>query len=492
MRTRPDEHGDATGEQRRERWGWVLVLLLTAVLGASWLPLSAPFGNDHDGRNLVLNAMQVEQVRERGLVATDFGSSLAPYVERETYAHHPPAMKLLYLPASFLPMALETSTRLVSYATGLLVVPGLALLLRRLRVGWAGVLVALAALSAVPLWWAYGRLHGPLGLTVVLAAVVADLRERDEPSGWHLAGAGALAAFVVASNWFGLAAAALLGLWLLAGRRRVDRTVLVLGACMAVSAVLTLLWVVGLSGPDDIGTSIGTRATDTGIAAGAWAQRMVRWFDELVPLWFRLLAALSLVGGLVRPRLRAPYVAGWLLAVGWVAGLPGGSYVHDYWILPVVLPVAIGLAGTVDLVLARTDLRLRVGVAALATAVGCAGVVALDRGQFGEEYERAPRDMALAAAQVEPPPGQDNGWHVRIPGLVTVAWAWGIPAEPLDAATLAATGPDAPGDDELVVVRLDRPPFFLPDDAALAGRLAARAGDYGVVTVGALRELAAQ
>lgn len=469
---------------RTERVGWLLVLVLTVAVGVTWLPLSAPFGNDHDGRTLVLNAIQVEQVRERGLLATDLGSSLAPYVESTSYAHHPPAMKLAYLGASVLPVSLETSTRLVSYSLGLLTLPALALLLRRLRVPWGAVLPALAVVAAVPLFWAYGRIHGPLGATVLLAAVVADLRTRDEVPTRRLVGSCLLAAFVVAANWFGMAVAALLGLWLLAGRRRLDRVVVALGATMAVAAVVTLAWVVGLSGTQDVAASIGERATAVEFTRAQWGERMVRWVDELVPAWWQLVALLSLTGAVAVRRVRVVALASLVLAVGWIAGLPGGSFVHDYWILPVVLPVALGVAGLLAVPLAGAGRRLDLGVAGVATVLGVLAVVGLDAGAVGEEYEDDPRDMPVAAAAAVPPASQELAWHApQIPGRLTVAWAWDRPA-----AALADPAEVAP--DTLVMVRLDRPPRYARDVAAVRAAAVAVEGDYAVVRAGDLAALA--
>lgn len=474
------------GERSSARLGWAVVALLTATLLVTWLPLSAPFGDDHDGRTLVLNAIQVEQVQRRGLVATDLGSSLAPYVEARTYAHHPPSMKLAYLAAGRLPVSLATSTRLVSYALGALTLPALALLLRRLSVPWGGAVVAVAAMAAVPMFWAYGRIHGPLGASVLLAAVVADLRRREQVGTVRLAASAALAAFVAASNWLSLATAALLGLWLLAGRRRIDRVVVVVGAAMAVAAAATLVWVVALSGTQELAGSMGERATATGLTVEAWLGRMGRWADDLLPGWWRLLAILAVVGAAVERRVRRVAVAAGVLAIGWVVALPGGSFVHDYWLLPLVLPVALGAGGLVARLLAERSARLDRGVVLAAGAAGVVGVLVLSSGTFGAEYETAPRDMPVAAAEAPPPAGQEVAWHARnIPGRLTVAWAWGMPARPLGRQELAAAAPS-----DHVVVRLDRVPGITDDADALAAAALATEGDYGVVTVATLRELA--
>ncbi len=234
---------------RSATWGRVAVGVITLVVAVTWLPsLFAPLGDNHEGRIYGLVSLQVSNLWDLGWSASSWGTSMAPF--GTAYSHHPPAFSLWYVPAWRLPGDSTVWIRVVPYLLGLSFLPASAAVLARRGLRWGSAAVAVGLVAATPLYWVYGRIWPALGLVALLTWVVADLRERDHVSGARLAGVCALAAFTIAANWFSLAAAALLGLWLLAGRG-LDRVTVVVGTTMAVAAAATFAWVV--AAPDAVG-----------------------------------------------------------------------------------------------------------------------------------------------------------------------------------------------------------------------------------------------
>ncbi len=109
-------------------------------------------------------------------------------------------------------------------------------------------------------------------------------------------------------------------------------------------------------------------------------------------------------------------------------------------------------------------------------------LVALAPGVNHDRYFAAPAEAGRLVEAVGPAAGQDTAWHTpQVPWPTWVSRAWGLApgavASPEDVATV--------GDDDRVVVRLDRLPAFVGRsvaDEALAVR-----GTYAVVTGAALR-----
>ena len=111
-----------------------------------------------------------------------------------------------------------------------------------------------------------------------------------------------------------------------------------------------------------------------------------------------------------------------------------------------------------------------------------AALVSLAPGVNHDRYFAAPAEAGHLVEAVGPVAGQDTAWHTpQVPWPTWVSRAWGLApgavASPEDVATV--------GDDDRVVVRLDRLPAFVGRsvaDEALAVR-----GTYAVVTGAALR-----
>jgi len=158
------------------------------------------------------------------------------------------------------------------------------------------------------------------------------------------------------------------------------------------------------------------------------------------------------------------------------------AWVHDYWNFPVLTALFPGFVALADRVV-RALPRLRRGVAEGVVAVlVVAALVALAPGANHEKYFAAPAEAGRLVEAVGPAAGQDTAWHTpQVPWPTWVSRAWGLEpsavASPEDVATV--------GDDDRVVVRLDRLPAFV--DRSVADEVLAVRGTYAVVTGAALR-----
>jgi hypothetical protein len=181
-----------------------------------------------------------------------------------------------------------------------------------------------------------------------------------------------------------------------------------------------------------------------------------------------------------------------IVAAGWVFGLPNGSFIHDYWILPVLLPVWLGTAALTAWALTLGALarlpsprRGAVGLAAtvVVLAVGAGTALVTD---VPSRYLLGPQAAGDLARATVPPPGQAAAW--RTAGLPAPRWLsfyWDLPP----ALVSRESAPDVP-DDDLVFVRLDGTPRWLGNAAAVRAAAEATEGDYWVLTGRTLRELA--
>lgn len=493
--TAPDAPDDPDAPALRrelpDRIGWLLLALLTIGVLATWAPtLPAALGDNHEGRILARHALNVTNALEDGLAASGWLSDWSPYVgdggEQVRYAHHPPLLNLAYyLGARVLPLPTDVTMRLVSYLLGVAILPLGAAVLRRRGLSWWATLTATTAVAITPLFWVHGRLHGNVALLLAMVLLVVGVAEPRRPGRGELAAAAVASTAAIVAGYLGMATAALLGLWLLR-RRGIDRVTVVIGVAMAVGAAISLGYVVAGTGAARIGEQVATRTVGGGFTAAEFVARIALWARELLPWWWRwLVLPVGLVAGVLAPRTRPLVVITGLVTVLYVVGLPNGSFVHDYWILPVLLPVWFGTAAAVEqLVQGRGGAASAVVIAALLVVLGAVHGL---RDDVPARYLTGPQAAGELVRASGPGPQQTVAW--RTDGIAAPRWLsfyWDLPP-----GQLAPDRLDELRDDDLVLVRLERAPDWAGDPDELAAGAVERRGGYLLVRGGELAERAA-
>ena len=455
-----------------------MVVGLVAFLVVTWVrSFGLPLGDSHEGRVLGQFALHVRNFWDLGPAGSSFGADWAPFSDTP-YTHHPPLLTGLHLLVSAVVGQGLWQLKAISYLSGLATVPALYWVGRRMGFGALPAVAATGALVATPWWWVYGRLG--LGFLPNLAMVGMVLLIADEAAGRGLRRTAAATGAAVAASWHGAFLAPVLWLWLW-HRRGLDRTVVVVGAVGAAGALVVLVWVAQGGGVSELADHAGNRM-GVDRTVGEFLDRQWTFARGLLPTWYLALALPALVAGLVDPRSRA--LTGMLAAmvVAFAVVPSDNAWVHDYWNFPVLTALFPGFTALVDRV-ARALPELRRGISEGAVAVLLvAALVVLAPGVNHDRYFAAPAEAGRLVEAVGPATGQDIAWHTpQVPWPTWVSRAWGLApgavASPEDVVTV--------GDDDRVVVRLDRLPAFV--DRSVADEALAVRGTYAVVTGAALR-----
>lgn len=505
-----------------ERRGWYAIAAITTVLALTWVPLlNAPFGDDHLGRILGRYALHLRNLQEQGVLTSHLGADWAPYASLP-YAHHPPLVNLLTALTGLLPGAGEYEVRLPAYLLGLLVVPAGAGLLRGFGLRWPAVLLALGLLVATPFYWAYGPLMFDLGLILLLSATVVRLRRRPDPSRRLVALAVVAALLTTLVSWPGVAAGGGLGLWLLA-TRRLDRVTALVGAALLAGVVVSLGYVVGVTGLGALGDQAELRSTGGGYGPLGFLRRQLRFATTLYPVWYLLVLPLGVLAGLRDRRTRGYLAAAVVFTAGWILVPNQAAYLHSYWSYPALVVGLVGMAALADRLVvgggtgghaarpaapagtrarwrwparamppgwpARRPTRRTVRRAAGAlVAAGLAGYLGvLVAGPVRRDLLTVPAEAGRLAAEHRPPAGQRYAWTAG-DGLTTPRWLayyWRLAPRELDPEVLGS-GRARPED--LVLMDLRARPEWLPE--SIDRRAVARGGPYAVFRVAELRAAA--
>ncbi|MEQ7124638.1 hypothetical protein ABN034_08940 [Actinopolymorpha sp. B11F2] len=456
--------------------GWIGVAGITAVVAATWATtLAAAYGDNHEGRVFSRFALQVRNLAEHGLVGSQFATDMAPY--GRSYAHHPPLATILDALFSALPGEGEYQMRLAPYLLGLLAIPAAAALLRAFGLRWPPVLVALGMMVVTGFFWVYARIVFDLGLLMAMAAAIAHVRRQAQPSRRLLVVACVTSFLATLGSWPGIALAALLGLWLLSGRRRVDRVTVAVAVSMVAGLLGSLAFMLGVAGVSNLSAQTRFRTEGGDFTVREFVVQQWLWFRQLLPSWYLALLPVGVVVGLLRRRTRAFTALATALAVGWVVLLPNGSFIHDYWPYIVLIPGVVGMAALLDAVWARVPARLGTlrgciaGLVALGLVVAFAAMV---RGPMARDYIVRPLGGGTLVADHGPAPGQVRAWHISFGAVRWLAYYWDLaPAKVLpENASMARS-------DDLALMHLDRIPEWLP--ASVADQPVAREGRYVLV-----------
>jgi hypothetical protein len=479
-----------------DRLGWAIVVAVTLVVLASWAPqLGNAFGDNHEGRILARHALHIANAEEAGLAGSGWLSDFSPY--RESYSHHPPLLNLgYYVTAQVLPVEPEVSLRLFAYLLGAAMLPIGVAIGRRLGVRWIPLIVATVLMSATPMFWVYGRLSGFVTVMLLMLLGVVRVAESRPIPATELTLVAVASFAAVASGHLGMAASALAGLWLLS-RRGIDRVTVTVGIAMALGAAVTLAYVVGNTGASDVAEQVAFRTTGGGFTPGEFLDRLATWADNLFPVWWRwVVAPVGLAAGLLARRTRPLVVILSVVGAGYVFGLPNGSFIHDYWMFPFLLPVFFGSAAIVDAALERAPGGRREIVAGVAAIAMLAAAAAIPVGELRQRYLTAGEAAGELVRSVSPPTGQTGAMQVI--GIAAPRWHsyyWDLP--PLQLSLDGADrGGDIPvgavtevADGELVLIRTDRLPDWLPDAATVEAAAIAIDGRYSLVEGAVLRGL---
>ncbi|MGI5212010.1 hypothetical protein [Plantactinospora sp. CA-290183] len=495
--------GDPGRARRTERRGWWGVAALTGLIALTWAPLlGAPFGDDHVGRIIGRYALHLRNLSEQGLLGSHLGADWAPYAATP-YAHHPPLLNLLTAAGGLLPGDAGYQVRLAPYLLALLVVPAGAGLLRGLGIRWSATLLALGMMAATPFYWVHSPLMFDLAPILALSAAVVRLRGSPEPPRRLVVFACVAGLLTTLVSWPGIAFAAALGLWLLAARR-VDRVTVLLGGSMLVGVLLSLGFVVGITGMDLLGEQAELRSTGGSYGVVRFLRRQWWFVSALLPLWYLGALCLGVLAGLLDRRTRGYLAMATAFTLCWVLALNNGAYVHSYWSYPVLVVGLVGMAALLDRLSGPLGARLPRRFAArsrvpagltpwtvAATVIGSAlaaylCVVVL--GPVKRELVTEPGQAGRLAADHRPPPGQRYGW-IAGSGVTTPRWLayhWRLTPRTL---TPPALGSGEARADDLVLMDMRLPPEWLPA-GALGQRAVARAGHYALFRAGDLRALA--
>lgn len=400
------------GTARHGVRGWhlvVLAVLCALPLAHGTLLVSAPYGDSHDGRNGSIWAAGAEALR-----SDPIGSRLGAVREDESvYATHPPAILTTLAVAESVAGDRPSTDRSVIFAGTIAALVLTFALLLACRFTPVAALIGVAAMAASPMIRAYGTmvdtpmLAFPVACAVVL--IVVRLDDRVRLRWWELVVFGAAP---LVSWQLVLLEALVVGGLALDGRRR--RHVAAVVVASAVGGALTgiwLLWANGGAGPvvdqwlirSSVDSDVGLRtAIDT-----QWQAAL----HLLGPLMLLLPVAVVVGFQSVRRRWASALSVGVVILYSLL--LIDGVAHHDYWAYWVLLPVAIGGAGAVELLGRLAVVRgypHPVRVALIVAVVGGLLVPGLLSRRLIEDVNRSSAPVADVIASAELAPGQRILW----------------------------------------------------------------------------------
>jgi hypothetical protein len=448
------------------------LLALAVVVALSWAPsVGAPLGDNHEGRVDARFVLQVANLREDGISASGWGSSMAPY--GGNYAHHPPGPNVVQLATSFLPGSPELEVRVFPYAMGLLALAAAAWLLRVVGSSWAATTAGVVVLVITPMFWTYGRLLWDVPLLFATPAAILSLSS--ESSRARVLLTSVLVAVTMTMSWVA-GATSLAFIAVAAWRRRADGfrhpAALLAGAILGIAA--TGAWILAATDAQELADQVAERTAGDDFTLGSYVSRQLTWARDLYPPWLLVLVPVGIWRS-TSPLARWVIATSGAVGLGFVVALPNGSFIHDYWSYPLLVTATVASAQALELI-ARNRPRA-VGLASV--TVGCAVVLALGLGPQGDSRFEAPEDAGRLAKRVQPADGQSIAWTSN--GVQTARWLsvyWDLPARVLDRSTA-----DRANDADLVLVGLPLPP-------ELEGTVpVAVEGEFAVVRVADLRDM---
>ena len=507
----------------RLRSGWILVALMCLAVLALWLPdLDLPLGNSDDGRILGRFGLHGRNFWELGAAESRFGAVVEPFIRAEydvvprteppaaavTYAHHPPLQIFITIASVGLLGNSLPALRIVAFCMGSATVAFMAWLLRVRGIAWGPTLVALVVMCSTGFFYVYARIGVGYSLLVASTAAVAWLRDHDEAPPWALAGTGVVAAFAAMQSWIAMATLGLLVPWLFAGtlkRRRLAApsgsnvaittesdavtalgrlrswlsagwspalTAVFVGAAMG--AAITAAWILNATDVGElsertafrIGNDVSTAIEERRFSFGEFLARQWNFASHelMAPIWLRALLLPALLAGVVDRRTRAPTLITLTFAATLTFGFQQGAWIHRLWNFPWLAPATIGLAALIDAgrrTLSGRAARLRLPAGLLAVLLAAATLFAVITGPTRDFYLSDPADAGRVLEEVRGSRTPEVVWTT--PGISTARWVsyyLDAPVFALDESRL-----DSVAATDLVLVRADRIPDYIPEEA---------------------------
>ena len=412
--------------------GWIVASLIALTVLVAWLPdLDLPLGDSDDGRLLARFGLAARNFWELGPFESGFGARVDPYIRGEfgiepgavapaeamTYAHHPPLQVFVAILSVGMLGDSPVSQRIVGFLIGTATVLFMAAVGRSVGMRWGPILLATGAMSATGFFFVYGRMGGGFSLIAASLAMVAYLREADDPPRWVLAVAAVLSFLTAMQSWIAIASLGLAVVWLFAAKRTSAAT-----RCVALGAIaglaVTGLWLLANTPADELTRQVTARVDTADFTMGEFLARQWRFAGELTPVWLRALAPFALVAGLVDRRTRIPAAITLAVAAALTFGTSQGAWVHRLWNFPWLAPITIGAMALLDMVRRMVNGR----GAAILTALGSIVVAVTFHGLFfgptRDTYLLTPAGAGAIVAQVPAPEGVM--WVT--PGIPTPRW----------------------------------------------------------------------
>lgn len=399
--------------------GWILASLIALTVFVTWLPdLHLPLGNSDDGRLLARFGLAARNFWELGPLESGLGARVDPYIRGEygiepgaaapteamTYAHHPPLQVFVAVVAVGMLGDSPASVRIMGFLIGAATVLFMAALGRSVGMRWGPILLATGAMAATGFFFVYGRLGGGYSLMAASLAMVAYLREADDPPRWVLATAGVLAFLTAMQSWIAIAALGLAVIWLFAAKRTSPTTRWVAFGALAGVAV-TGIWLLANTPTSELAGQVSARADTAGYTMGEFLARQWRFARELTPVWLQGLAPFALVAGLADRRTRVPAAITLGLAAALTFGTSQGAWVHRLWNFPWLAPITIGTIALADMARQRITDRWAAVLGATGAVVVAITFYGLFHGPTRHTYLLDPARAGAIVAQAPAPEG---------------------------------------------------------------------------------------
>ena len=492
--TLPDYHGlpmtsPRAGAHLRPRLlphlGWIVASLIALMVLVAWLPdLDLPLGDSDDGRLLARFGLAARNFWELGPVESGFGARVDPYIRGEygiepaaaapteavTYAHHPPLQVFVAILSVGMLGDSPASLRIVGLLIGSATVLFMAAVGRSVGMRWGPILLATGAMAASGFFFVYGRMGGGFSLIAASLAMVAYLREAEDPPTWVLSVAAVVSFFAAMQSWIAIAALGLAVIWLFAAKRTSAATRWVALGAIAGLAV-TGMWLLANTPAGELAGQVTARVDTADYTMGEFLARQWRFAGELTPGWLRALAPFALVAGLVDRRTRIPVAITLSVAAALTFGTSQGAWVHRLWNFPWLAPITIGTIALADLVRRRVEDRWAAALGAIGAVVVAVTFYGLFHGPTRDTYLLVPAQAGAIVAQVPAPEG--IMWVTPgIPAPRWVSYYLDVPVWTIEERYADRVGPG-----DLVLARTDR----TRDWIVLSGESVLEEGYYRLV-----------